>query len=175
MRPVKNRVKVINGESPANIAISNLGYALVANDMENNSIWMKPVVDIGGHDFKHRWLFPESRMYTLIDLATHYMDVSDLPKNTRVIINENGFPFVNVPKYECKDSVAIALYSLTMDDQYMGSKVIEALQLFSDVYITIPNDRLEAYNLYSDAFHGNLECIWTRNSDHLKLMHYWNE
>lgn len=155
----------------ANDVISDLAYSLVSVNMLNNYIWNLPIADIGGFDFNHRYLFPRCRDYTLIDLSACNIDVSNLQKGTRLIVGEAGFPRLNVKRPD--KTVAIALFSLTIDDQYMEPEVIEALSKFRHVYITIPNDRLEAYSLYTEAFHGHLECIYTRNGDHLKLMHYW--
>lgn len=154
---------------------SNITYSLVAYDIYNHGLTKFGIFDIGGHDLTHRPLFIDNKRYILCDLA--YEGPTDTYKEyllptakTELLIDRRGFPEVNTDYPE--KFIAIALYSLTIDDQHWKKETIDALTKFAHVYITLPNDT-DLLNVYYEAFNHHCRCVAVRNLDNWKLMHYW--
>lgn len=154
--------------------MSQFLYSLISLNLYDNKKWSYPIIDIGcGIDgLYHRELFPNAKEYTLIDM---YWDSELKPSNlnSRLIITKRGFP--NVPSFvlqKIPESVLIALFSLTMNKQYIDEKIYNELIKANDLYITFWPKDLDAYLKYAEAFKKN-ECIYTRH-DGFKIMHYFN-
>lgn len=155
-----------------NDVVSEYTYAVIALDIFNRHLFDYPVVDIGGNNFKYRRLF-FNKKFTMIDICLDGVDISNLPKGTYAMIGRRGFPTLRPRNFD--KSIAIALFSLTIYDQYTMPDIFKVLIKAPHLYITMSAETekdLEAFEHYYDAY-GHVDCLYTRRDDGLKLMHYW--